>query len=130
LTPFSSLPKIPNGFYKRFCHFIPCGVWEAVYILDGLLHNQSEIQPDTIHGDTQAQSATVFALAYLLGITLMPRIRNWKELTFYRPTRSVHYNHVDSLFTDTVNWDLIETHLPDMLRVALSIKSGKIIVAG
>jgi TnpA family transposase len=56
----------------------------------------------------------------------MPRIRNWKELTFYRPTRSVHYNHVDSLFTDTVNWDLIETHLPDMLRVALSIKSGKI----
>jgi TnpA family transposase len=126
LTPFSSLPKIPNGFYKRFCHFIPCGVWEAVYILDGLLHNQSEIQPDTIHGDTQAQSATVFALAYLLGIILMPRIRNWKELTFYRPTRSVHYNHVDSLFTDTVNWDLIETHLPDMLRVALSIKSGKI----
>ncbi len=117
---------VSDTYIALFSHFIPCGVWEAVYILDGLLHNQSEIQPDTIHGDTQAQSATVFALAYLLGITLMPRIRNWKELTFYRPTRSVHYNHVDSLFTDTVNWDLIETHLPDMLRVALSIKSGKI----
>lgn len=38
-----------------------------VYILDGLLNNASEIQPDTIHGDTQAQSATVFALAYLFG---------------------------------------------------------------
>jgi hypothetical protein len=27
-----------------FSHFIPCGVWEAVYILDGLLKNTSDIQ--------------------------------------------------------------------------------------
>jgi TnpA family transposase len=117
---------ISDTYIALFSHFIPCGVWEAVYILDGLLQNQSEIQPDTIHGDTQAQSATVFALAYLLGITLMPRIRNWKDLKFYRPSRSMRYKHVDNLFTDPVNWELIETHLPDMLRVALSVKAGKI----
>lgn len=46
-----------------FSHFIPCGVWEAVYIIDGLLKNKSEIQPDTIHADTQGQSLPVFALA-------------------------------------------------------------------
>lgn len=67
---------VSDTYIALFSHFIPCGVWEAVYILDGLLKNTSEIQPDTIHGDTQAQSATVFALAHLLGITLMPRIRN------------------------------------------------------
>lgn len=33
-----------------------------------------------IHGDTQAQSSPVFALTYLLGIKLMPRIRNWKDM--------------------------------------------------
>jgi TnpA family transposase len=33
------------------------------------------------------------------------------------------------LFTDTVDWDLIRTHLPDMLRVALSIKAGRISAA-
>ena len=65
--------------------FIPCGVWEAVYILDGLLKNKSEIQPDTLHADTQGQSAPVFGLAHLLGIELMPRIRNWKDLAFFRP---------------------------------------------
>ena len=117
---------VSDTYIALFSHFIPCGVWEAVYILDGLLQNQSQIQPDTIHGDTQAQSSTVFALSYLLGITLMPRIRNWKELTFYRPSRAVVYKNVDSLFTETVNWELIETHLPDMLRVALSVKAGKI----
>jgi TnpA family transposase len=116
---------VSDTYIALFSHFIPCGVWEAIYILDGLMQNQSEIQPDVIQGDTQAQSATVFALAYLLGITLMPRIRNWKDLTFYRPHASARYRHVDSLFTDTVNWELIETYLPDMLRVALSVKMGK-----
>ncbi|MGR3280291.1 Tn3 family transposase, partial [Acaryochloris marina NIES-2412] len=60
---------ISDTYIALFSHFIPCGVWEAVYILDGLLKNTSEIQPDTIHGDTQSQSCTVFALAFLLGIT-------------------------------------------------------------
>jgi Tn3 transposase DDE domain len=45
---------------------------EAVYILDGLIKNTSDIQPDMVHGDTHAQSAPVFALAHLLGINLMP----------------------------------------------------------
>ncbi|MEU7004305.1 Tn3 family transposase [Nonomuraea sp. NPDC046570] len=35
-------------FVALFSHFIPCGVWEAVYIIEGLLKNASEIQPDTI----------------------------------------------------------------------------------
>lgn len=117
---------ISDTYIALFSNFIPCGVWEAIYILDGLLENTSEIQPDTIHGDTQAQSSTVFALAFLLGITLMPRIRGWQNLAFYRPSRGTRYQHLDSLFTDVTDWDLIETYLPDMLRVALSIKAGKI----
>jgi TnpA family transposase len=117
---------VSDTYIALFSHFIPCGVWEAVYLLDGLLNNTSEIQPDTIHGDTQSQSATVFALAYLLGIQLMPRIRNWKDLILYRSCSTTHYSHIDPLFSETVNWKLIETHLPDMLRVALSIKAGKI----
>ncbi len=117
---------VSDTYIALFSHFIPCGVWEAVYILDGLLKNRSDIQPDIIHADTQGQSAPVFGLAHLLGITLMPRIRSWQDLVFYRPSQQARYKHIDELFTDVVNWDLIETHLPDMLRVALSIKAGKI----
>ncbi|AFZ24411.1 transposase, TnpA family (plasmid) [Cylindrospermum stagnale PCC 7417] len=116
---------VSDTYIALFSHFIPCGVWEAVYILDGLLNNQSEIQPDVIHADTQGQSAPVFGLAYLLGINLMPRIRNWHDLKLYRPTKESRYHHIDGLFSDVVDWDLIETHLPDMLRVVLSIKAGK-----
>jgi TnpA family transposase len=58
----------------------------------------------------------------------MPRIRNWKDLTFYRPDSSAHYEHVDSLFGDhVVDWDLIKTHWQDLLRVVISIQEGKVL---
>ncbi len=44
---------IADNYIALFTSFIPCGVWEAVHILDGLLKNQPEIQPDTVHADTQ-----------------------------------------------------------------------------
>jgi TnpA family transposase len=56
----------------------------------------------------------------------MPRIRNWKDLKLFRPAKETCYTHIDELFSDTINWDVIETHLPDMLRVVLSIKAGRI----
>jgi TnpA family transposase len=101
-------------------------VWEAVYILDGLRKNQSDIQPDTVHADTQGQSTPVFGLAYLLGIKLMPRIRNWKDLKLFRPNPTTRYTHLEELFSEAIDWELLQTHLPDMLRVALSIKAGRL----
>src|SRR5260370_37808881 len=63
-----------------------------------------------------------------LGIKLMPRIRNWKDLKFYRPSREAHYEHIDSLFGDNVvEWDLIQTHWQDLLRVVISIQEGKVL---
>jgi TnpA family transposase len=54
----------------------------------------------------------------------MPRIRNWKDLTFFRRSKDVHYRHIDALFTDTVDWELIEAHWQDLLQVVLSVKAG------
>lgn len=117
---------VSDTYIALFSNFIPCGVWEAVHILDGLLENKSEIRPDTLHADTQGQSEPVFGLAHLLGIKLMPRIRNWKDLTFYLPYAEFKLSHINDLFSDVIDWDLILTHLPDMLRVTISISKGKI----
>jgi len=117
---------VSDMYIALFGNFIPCGVYEAVHILDGLVKNESDIQPDTLHGDTQAQSAPVFGLAHLLGIKLMPRIRNIKELVFFKAEPGVPYTHIQSLFRGTIDWDLLAVHYRDMLRVAVSIKLGKI----
>src|SRR3546814_9868741 len=115
-----------DKYIALFSHFIPCGVHEAVYIRDGLLANRSDIQPDTVHGDTQAQSFPVFGLAHLLGINLMPRIRNIKDLVFSRPEPGRTYENIQALFGDSIAWKLIATPLHDLLRVAISIQEGKI----
>jgi len=114
-------------------------------VLDGLIRNKSDISSVTIHAAimwnfpslrsvkvrityTHGQNLPVFGLSYLLGIELMPRIRNWKDLKFYRPSREVVYGHIDSLFHDNVvDWNLIQTHWQDLLRVVISIQEGKVL---
>ncbi|MFB7558828.1 Tn3 family transposase [Streptomyces brevispora] len=71
---------------------------EKVSAHHGNLWETSEVKPTTVHADTQGQSQPVFALAHLLGFDLMPRIRNWKGLTFYRPSKQTEYVHIDALF--------------------------------
>jgi len=117
---------VSDTYIALFSSFISCGVWEAVYILDGLMENESDIQPDTLHADTQGQSESVFGLAHLLSIKLMPRIRNWKDLTLYLPSDGFRVNHIHELFSDTIDWELIRNHFHDMMRVAISISKGRI----
>jgi TnpA family transposase len=118
---------ISDSYIALFTTFIPCGVWEAVHILDGLIQNRSAVQPDTLHADTQGQSEPVFGLARLLAIKLMPRMRNWDDVTFYRADKTLRYSHIDSLFTREIDWKLIETHWQDMMQVVLSIQAGLVL---
>ncbi len=117
---------IADSYIALFTSFIPCGVWEAVHILDGLLKNRSIIQSDTLHADTQGQSEPVFGLCRLLGIKLMPRMRGLGDITFYRPAKSIRYQHTDALFTGEIDWELIATHTRDMIQVVLSIQAGRV----
>ena len=118
---------ISDTYIALFSHFIACGVWEAVYILDGLLKNHSALQPDTLYADTHGQAEPVFGLAALLGIKLMPRMRTWNDVTFYRVDHDTSYRHIDALFTQAVDWDLIERHWQDMMQVVLSIQAGRVL---
>jgi TnpA family transposase len=118
---------ISDSYIALFTSFIPCGVWEAIHILDGLIKNRSTIQPDTLHADTQGQSEPVFGLCRLLGIELMPRMRNWDDVIFYRPGKSVRYQHIDALFSKEIDWRLIETHWQDMMQVVRSIQAGLVL---
>ena len=49
-----------------------------------------------------------------------------EHLTLCRPTKDEHYQHIESLFSATADWDLIAAYLPDMPRVGVSIAAGTI----
>src|SRR5260370_20262542 len=98
--------------------------------MEGALADQSDIPPSTVHADTQGQSAPVFALATLFGFDLMPRIRNFNDLIFFRPNEHLIYPHIDALFGErgrnVIDWKLIELHLQDLMQVAISISQGRL----
>ena len=54
----------------------------------------------------------------------MPRMRGLSDAVFYRPAKSIRYQHIDALFGGEIDWDLIATHAPDMIQVVLSIQAG------
>lgn len=60
----------------------------------------------------------------------MPRIRNWKELTFYRPSKQSEYVHIDALFGEpgkhVIDFDPIESQFRHLMRVAVSVREGTI----
>lgn len=118
---------VSDTYIALFSRFLACGAYEGHAILDFVAENRSPLQPSTIHSDTHGQSAAIFGLAHLLGIELMPRIRSWQDLHLFRPDAAARYEHIDGLFSASIDWALVEAHLPDMLRVALSIRAGRLL---
>ena len=53
-------------------------------------------------------------------------LRTRRTSRFARPTKEARSKHIDSLFSDTIDWELIETHWQDLLQMVLSIKPGTV----
>ncbi|HEM6966099.1 TPA: Tn3 family transposase [Legionella pneumophila] len=53
--------------------------------------------------------------------------KQFKHLNYYKASVNDHYDNINELFTEKpIDWELIETHYHDMLRVVISIQKGKI----
>lgn len=121
---------VADNYIAYFRNFMPPGMLEALYVLEGLQKAGLSVEPDTVYSDTHGQSETVFAYTFLVGIQLMPRIRRWKDLIFYRPDETTSYRHIDSLFTDVVDWQLIHDHWPDLMLRWIASKEMRQEVTG
>jgi TnpA family transposase len=53
---------ISDMYIALFSHFLACSVFEAIYIIDGLLKNTSELRPDTVHADSMWNSLSLRSL--------------------------------------------------------------------
>ncbi|MBG6060060.1 TnpA family transposase [Cryobacterium sp. MP_M5] len=101
------------------------GVRDATYVIDGLLHHESDLDIREHYTDTAGFTDHVFALTHLLGFRFAPRIRDLAETRLYIP-KSRSYPNLDPLIGGTVNTALIRTHWPEILRLAASIKTGTV----
>ena len=66
---------------------ISCSVREAIYVLDGLLENETVLRPREHMTDTHGYTEQLFGLCHLLGYAFMPRLADLKGQQLYRLDR-------------------------------------------
>ncbi len=105
---------------------IPGTLRDSLYILDGLLEQQTSLQPVELMTDTAGYSDVVFGLFWLLGFQFSPRLAGLGESRFWRLDPRADYGPLDGLARQRVNTALIAAHWDDLLRVAGSLKLGTV----
>ena len=99
---------------------------EALHVLDGLLYHQSEVTSVRHHTDGGGDSDHVFALCKLLGFQFAPRIPDLKSRRLYSFGKTSNYPTLEPLIGGRINVALIRAHWNDILRVAVSIRTGTV----
>lgn len=102
---------------------ISCNPREALYVLDGLLENNTVLKPKAHTTDTHGYTEVIFALCHLLGFYFMPRIRDLKKQQLYKPEKNYTIETFSPLLNKSVNLNLITEQWDAMMRVIGSLKN-------
>jgi TnpA family transposase len=101
---------------------IACSVREAIYVLDGLLNNDTVLRPKEHFVDQHGFTDQLFGLCHLLGFSLMPRLNVSKQL-LYKLDRTQHYGGLDEVIRGTVDTALIREQWDQLVRLAASLRN-------
>ena len=102
---------------------ISCSPREALYVLDGLLENNTILKPKAHTTDTHGYTEIILALCHLSGFYFMPRIRNIKKQQLYKPDKNLAADIFSPLMKKSVNLNLIAEQWDEMMRVTISLKN-------
>ncbi|GAB2796427.1 TnpA family transposase [Hymenobacter luteus] len=105
---------------------IPGTLRDSLFILAGLLEQQTSLDPREIMADTHGYSDVVFGLFALLGYRFSPRLADLSDQRFWRLGKEDDYGPLNELGRHVVNAQLIRDHWEDMLRLAGSLKLGRV----
>jgi TnpA family transposase len=144
VTPVRSINSGPNRKYFGSCKgitwynfvsdqysgfhgiVIPGTLRDSIYVLEGLLEQQTGLNPTEIMTDTTGTSDMVFGLFWLLGYQFSPRLADAGEAVFWRIDKDMDYGVLNDLARRNVNTHRIEQHWDDMMRIAGSLKLGTV----
>ena len=105
---------------------VPGTLRDSLYLLDGFLNQTSGLEPKQIMTDTAGYSDLVFGLFGLLGFQFSPRIANNHGTKLWRIDLTADYKMLNEVSQNKINTTRIEKNWDEILRVAGSLKSGKV----
>ncbi len=101
---------------------IPGTMHDSLFLLEGLLEQQTALRPLEVMTDTAGYSDVVFGLFWLLGYQFSPRLADIGDARFWRIDVEADYGALDGLARQRVNTELIASSWDDLLRIAGSLK--------
>ncbi|OCA52459.1 Tn3 transposase DDE domain protein [Photorhabdus namnaonensis] len=105
---------------------VPGTLRDSIFVLEGLLEQQTGLNPREIMTDTAGSSDLIFGLFWLLGYQFSPRLADAGASVFWRVDKDVDYGVLNDLARSIANTRKIEQHWDDMMRMAGSLTMGKI----
>ena len=123
ITWYNFLSDQFSGFHGIV---VPGTLRDSIFVLEGLLEQQTGLNPMEIMTDTAGASDMVFGLFWLLGYQFSPRLADAGESVFWRVDKEANYGVLNDLARSCANPRKIEHHWEDMMRIAGSLKLGTV----
>jgi TnpA family transposase len=96
---------------------------ESLYVLSGLLGNDTIVRPKIHHTDTHGSTHQIFGLFRLLGLSLQPRLARLRHQRLFKLNKDRHYGALEPLFEASVTPDLIREQWDGLMRMITSLRN-------
>ncbi|WP_123058884.1 Tn3 family transposase, partial [Brevibacillus reuszeri] len=112
-----------SSFYTKV---INTNARDAVHVIDGLLHHETDLNIEEHFTDTAGYADSVFGLSHLLGFRFAPRLRDLADSKLFTIQTPNEFPKLENILRGRINTKIIQENFDDVLRVAHSIREGKV----
>ncbi len=105
---------------------VPGTLKDSLHLLDVVTQQQTKLIPHEVMVDTAGTSDIIFALFWLLGYQLSPRLADIGSTRLWRIDPKADYGVLDDIAKSKASLKLTIKHWDDVLRITASLKLGHI----
>ena len=117
---------VSDQFSSFYSKVINTNSRDAVHVIDGLLHHETDLTIEEHYTDTAGYTDQVFGLTHLLGFRFAPRLRDLSDSKLYSIGKSSNYPKLEKLLRGQINTKIIRENYDDVLRLAHSVREGTV----
>jgi TnpA family transposase len=106
-----------------------CTSSEVGSMIKGIIDHDTDMDIDRVFIDTHGQSVIGFAVSYLVGFDLYPRLKaiNKQKLYYAHPLDKDKYQNIAEILKGSINWQLIEDNYDEVVKHIVALKLGIVV---
>jgi TnpA family transposase len=117
---------VSDQYSSFYAQVVNTNTRDAIHFVDGLLHHETDLEIEEHYTDTAGYSDQVFGLCHLFGFRFAPRLRDLSNLDLFSFSPPSNFPKIEKLLKSKINTKLIQDNFDDVLRLAHSIREGKV----